>query len=131
MNIVQRRYLFFAISLIIIIPGVVGLIIWGLPMGIDFTGGSLLEIRFPSSADRPQPADVIAIYEEYGFPDSLVQTSGEDGLIIRSKNMDDATKDQIITEIENQSGSTVTILRFESVGPSVGQEVASRAAGAV
>lgn len=131
MDIVKRRYLFFAISLIIIIPGVIGLIAWGLPLGIDFTGGSLLEIRFPSSAERPQPADVIAIYEEYGFPDSLVQTSGEDGLIIRSKNMDDATKDQIIAEIENQTGSSVTILRFESVGPSVGQEVASRAAGAV
>lgn len=131
MNIVGRRYLYFAISLIIIIPGIVGLILWGLPLAIDFTGGSLLEIQFPSTSVRPQPAEVITIYEEYGYSDSLVQTAGTDGLIIRSKNMDDQTKADIISEIEAQSASTVTILRFESVGPSVGQEVASRAAGAV
>lgn len=131
MNIVKRRYLYFAISLIVILPGIIALIVWGLPLAIDFTGGSLLEIQFPNPADRPQPASVIAIYEDFGFPDSLVQTSGEAALIIRSKNMDDQTKDEIIKLIELDAGSTVTILRFESVGPSVGQEVASRAAGAV
>lgn len=131
MDIVKRRYLYFAISLIIIIPGIIALIVWGLPLAIDFTGGSLLEIQFPNPANRPQPADVIAIYDEYGFPDSLVQTSGDDGLIIRSKNMDDQTKNEIIEVIEADTGASVVILRFESVGPSVGQEVATRAAGAV
>jgi preprotein translocase subunit SecF len=52
MNIIKNRYLYFAISLIVIIPGVIALFLWGLPLGIDFTGGSLLEVRFSSGQPR-------------------------------------------------------------------------------
>jgi preprotein translocase subunit SecF len=45
--------------------------------------------------------------------------------------MEDATNGEIISEMESRFGSSTTVLRFESVGPSVGREVASRAAGAV
>ena len=48
MNLIKYRYLYFAISLLVIIPGVLALIFWGLPLGIDFTGGSLLEVQFKS-----------------------------------------------------------------------------------
>ncbi|HEX6305597.1 MAG TPA: protein translocase subunit SecF [Anaerolineales bacterium] len=129
-DIVKRRYLYFAISLLIIIPGLIALAIWGLPLAIDFTGGSLLDVRF-ESGDAPPPAEVRAVYAELGFDDSLVQTSGEDTIIVRSRHMDEATMNQIVGTLEDQFNSAVTIQRFESVGPSVGQEVASRAAGAV
>ena len=46
MNIVKHRYMFFLISLIVIIPGIVALAIWGLPLSYDFTGGSMLEVKF-------------------------------------------------------------------------------------
>lgn len=131
LNIVSRRYLYFAISLTIILPGVIALILWGLPLSIDFTGGSILEVTFSPPSTRPQPADVIAIYEQYGHPESLVQTSGDDGIVVRSKHMEDAEKDEIISVMESQFNTTITVQRFESVGPSVGAEVASRAAGAV
>lgn len=129
-DIVGKRYLYFAISLVVIIPGLLALIIWGLPLGIDFTGGSILFVQF-GSGNTPPTSQVVKIYENFGFNDSLVQTSGEDSLVIRSKDMDEATKNQIVSALENQFNDTVTVLRFESVGPSVGQEVATRAAGAV
>lgn len=131
LNIVDKRYLYFIISLIVIVPGVVALILWGLPLAIDFTGGSLLEVSFDDPSKRPQPAEVVSLYDEFDFPDSLVQTSGDDGIIIRSKHMEDATKGDIVGAMETAFDSSITVLRFESVGPSVGQEVASRAAGAV
>lgn len=130
LDIVGRRYLFFAISLIVIIPGVIALIIWGLPLGIDFTGGSILFIQFESGTP-PQSSLVVTLYEEFGFGDPLVQTSGTDALVIRSRNMDESSKNEIIAAIEERFNDKVTVLRFESVGPSVGQEVATRAAGAV
>ena len=46
MNLIKYRYWYFAISLVIIIPGILALIFWGLPLGIDFTGGSLLDVKF-------------------------------------------------------------------------------------
>jgi preprotein translocase subunit SecF len=130
MNIVKYRYVFFGISLLIIIPGLLALALWGLPLAIDFTGGSLLEARF-ESGQAPQPAQVIEVYSGFGLGDSVVQTSGADTIIVRSKSIDEATTQQIINKLEEQFNSKVTTLRAENVGPSVGKEVATRAAGAV
>ncbi len=130
LNIVRRRYLFFSISLIVIIPGIIALIVWGLPLAIDFTGGSLLEIRFDSGA-VPPGSDIIALYEDLGYSDTLVQTTEGNALIIRSEHMTEAEQTDVVQAIEEQFNTTITVNRFETVGPSVGQEVAQRAAGAV
>ena len=130
LDIVKRRYLFFGISLLVIVPGLIALLVWGFPLAIDFTGGSLLDITF-QSGHTPQPAQVIEIYSKYGLEDSLVQTSGQDTIIIRSKHMDEATKNQIVADLESRFGGPIVVNRFDSVGPSVGREVATRAAGAV
>lgn len=129
-NIVKRRYLYFGISLLVIIPGLLALLFWGFPLAIDFTGGNLLEVRF-EDAKLPQPAQVIAVYTELGFPDTQVTTSGSDVLIIRSKTMDESTVNSAVQKMGEQFGAKVVVLRSDSVGPSVGQEVATRAAGAV
>lgn len=129
-NIVKRRYIFFGISLLVIIPGMLALLLWGLPLGIDFTGGSLLSVSF-EAGHTPQPAQVIAVYSQFGYGDSLVQSSGNDQIIVRSKSLDETTKNKVIAEMEKQFGGKVTVQRFDTVGPSVGQEVATRAAGAV
>ena len=129
-DIVKRRYLYFGISLLVIIPGMIAILVWGLPLAIDFKGGSLLDIRF-DTGKVPQPAQVSALYAEYGFGDSIVQTSGENGLVIRSLDMSDAQRNQLVSAMQTRFEATITVQRFESVGPSVGQEVTKRAAGAV
>ena len=129
-DIVKHRYLYFGISLLVIIPGMIALIIWGLPLGIDFRGGSLIDIRFDTGT-VPQPSLVTALYAENGFNDSIVQTSGQNGLVIRSLEMTDAQRNQLVAALETRFNSPITVQRFESVGPSVGQEVAKRAAEAV
>jgi len=130
MDIVGKRYWFFGLSLLVIIPGLLALLVWGFPLAIDFTGGSLLQIQF-EPGKVPAPAEVVALYTTRGIGDAVVQSSGETALIIRSKAIDEAAKGDLVRQLESQTGSSVTILRFESVGPSVGSEVARRAAGAV
>ncbi len=129
MNIVKHRYIYFAISLIVIIPGVVSLLMWGLPAGIDFTGGSLLEIHFNSTL--PETDSVVDILHEFGFADAQVQTAGSNKLIIRTKAMDESTLSSILNEFKSQFNADLGLDRFESVGPTIGKEVARRAAGAV
>jgi len=129
-DIVKQRYLYFGISLLVIIPGMIALIVWGLPLGIDFRGGSLLDIRFDTGT-VPQPSLVTALYAENGFSDSIVQTSGQNGLVIRSLEMTDAQRNLLVSAMETRFNSSITVQRFESIGPSVGQEVAKRAAEAV
>jgi preprotein translocase subunit SecF len=129
-DIVKRRYIFFGLSLLVIIPGMIALLVWGLPLSIDFKGGSLLDISF-TSGTVPEPAQVTALYASNGFPDSIVQTAGQDGLIIRSLAMSDSQRDQMITQMQTTYNATISINRFETVGPSVGQEVARAAVYAV
>lgn len=137
MNIVKNRYVYFFISLLIIIPGFVfmGLNVqkFGSPLllGVDFRGGSLLEVQF--SGARPSSADISALYEEFStaeepLADPQVQSLGEDGFSIRSRTMTDETKGKMVAEMEARTGSTVTVLNFTSVSASVGAEV-TRAAG--
>lgn len=130
LDIVGKRYFYFAVSLIIIIPGLIGLILWGFPLAIDFTGGSLLEVRFQEGRP-PEPAQVVQLYEDFGIRDPLVQSAGTSDIVVRSKSIDEATKNDIVEAMANQFGGPVTVLRFNTVGPLVGAEVAQRAAGAV
>ncbi|MCH7586928.1 MAG: protein translocase subunit SecF [Chloroflexi bacterium] len=129
-DIVGKRYWFFGLSILIIVPGLIALFVWGLPLAIDFTGGSLLEVRIDSSK-VPSSAQIVAIYEDLGIAEPLVQKLGENEISVRSKSIDEATKSAIVIEMEERLDLQVTILRFDSVGPAVGAEVAERAAGAV
>ena len=138
MNIIKNRYLYFLISLLVIVPGIIFMALhWAqtgegpLPLGIDFKGGALLEVQF--AGPLPSVADVRAIYNQNSttkqpIADPVVQPLGTDSYSIRSAQMDDPTKTKIVADMQAKSGSKVTILNFTSVSPSVGAEV-TRAAG--
>jgi preprotein translocase subunit SecF len=143
MNIIKNRYYYFLISFLVIIPGIVYMgIHWAqnpaegpLPLGIDFTGGSLLEVQFENGI-QPVSEDVAAIYNSFAsdknkISDPIVQSLGTDSISVKSKAMDDATKGLIVAEMEKQFGTKAIVLNFTSVNPAVGQEVARAAAGAV
>jgi len=129
-DIIGKRYYYFLISLIVIVPGIIALIIWGMPLAIDFTGGTALEVKFDSGT-APQPAQVVKLYADMGFPDVQVQSSGTDVLIIRSKELDEQTKTNIIAKMQTQFASSITIMRADTVGPLIGAAVTQAAALAV
>jgi preprotein translocase SecF subunit len=130
-TIVEKRHWYFLLSALIIIPGLVSIIystaVFGSPvkLGIDFTGGALLELRF----EQPVlPEDVRHTFVDQGFLGSTVQTTVDDRtILVRSKPMEPETRDQIEDALRDTFGP-VQELRFESVGPAVGAEV-TRAAG--
>jgi preprotein translocase subunit SecF len=136
MNIIKNRYLYFLISLLVIVPGLIFMILnWratgqALPLAIDFTGGSLLEVQFTGTL--PSPDQVQKIFLEVA-PDSAptIQALGSDAYAIRSRTIDDVTKGKIVTELTNQTGATVTVMTFSSVSPSVGAEVTRAAVIAI
>jgi preprotein translocase subunit SecF len=128
MNILGKRYFFFALSLIIIIPGLIILFTGGLPLSIDFMGGSLLEVQFANQS--PEPAEIIALYNDANIKDAQVQTSETGSYIIRSEFLDNETRDTILTAMAEKIGEP-TVVRFDSVGPSIGKQVTARGAQAV
>jgi preprotein translocase subunit SecF len=128
MNILGKRYFFFGLSLILIIPGLIILFTGGLPLSIDFTGGSLLEVSFTNQ--KPEPAEIIALYEDANIKDVQVQTSETGSYIIRSEFLENDVRDEVLTAMTDAIGEP-TVVRFDSVGPSIGEQVTSRGAMAV
>jgi preprotein translocase subunit SecF len=125
-----KRYWFFALSLLIIIPGILVMAIWGLPVSIDFKGGSLVEVQF-SGGKLPEPASVYALYQTLGIRDAQVLTTGTDILVIRSAGITEEMRAMVIKELEKATGDTVVIRRADTVGPTISQSVTSRASLAV
>ena len=128
MNILGKRYWFFGLSLLIIISGLVILFINKAPLSIDFTGGSLLEVAFNDQS--PEPSEIIAVYEAANIRDVQVQTSETGSYIVRSQFLDNDQRDAVINELTENIGE-VDVIRFDSVGPSIGEQVTTRGAIAV
>ena len=129
LDIISKRYLYFGISLLVILPGLIALALWGLPLAIDYTGGSSLEVQFATQA--PTNSQIIQLYQSMGIPGAEVQSSSDNVLIIRSKELTEATKNDLVAQMQQTFNTDVTVQRFDTVGPSISQEVAGRAAGAV
>jgi preprotein translocase subunit SecF len=134
MNIIKNRYIYFAISLLVIIPGIIFMILnWSkiktpLPLAIDFTGGSLLEVQFPSGSLLSSDEVKNIFLQNAPDTDPSIQLLGEDAYAIRSKRIEDDVKGKIVATLSEAAGTEVIVLTFSSVSPSVGAEVA-RAAG--
>jgi preprotein translocase subunit SecF len=138
MNIIKHRYIYFLISLLVIIPGIVFMgLNWQrtkagpLELGIDFRGGSLLEVQFEGT--RPSAEEIAAVYKDFStaeepLADPVVQSLDTNAASIRSKAMSDETKGKIVAEMESRFNTNVTVENFTSVSASVGGEV-TRAAG--
>ncbi len=135
MNILGKRYIFFTISIVFILVGLIIIAVDGLPLAVDFKGGTLLEIQY-SSTNLPSTEEVVSIYEKLNFDEVSVQTAVDTDdqltiLVIRSPFMDEQVKGDIVNQLEALSNSQITINRFESVGPVIAQQVTQRAAVAV
>ena len=132
-NIVEKRHWYFLLSALIIIPGLVAMgysiATYGAPfkLSIDFTGGTLLELRF----DEPvQPGDVRQVFADNGFSGTTVTTTTDGTVLVRTKSMAPEAKTEVVGALRDTFGP-VEVLRFESVGPAVGAEVTRTAAVAV
>lgn len=124
MNLIGKRKIWYSISLVLIVPGVISLALFGLKLGIDFKGGSLIELqRSIDSAKARQ------IAEGLGLRDISVTTSGEGHSFIRFR--DDAKPD--VQEAHHQTFKTRLVgqgfneVRFDTVGPSVSRDITRNA----
>lgn len=129
-DILSKRYYYFLFSLVVIIPGLIFLAVDGLPLSIDFTGGSLLEVTFADGASLDTEA-INEIYEAAGVDDAQVTRTETGAVVIRSSFLTNEARDQVLTAMQTASGEAVTVISFDSVGPTIGAQVASRAALAV
>lgn len=138
---IEHRKGWYWFSAILVALSLTSIIVFGFNYGLDFTGGSLLEVEF--NGPRPDIAAVEKIYVDTSIGEPQVQPSGNDKYIIRSSQLAEDQHQAILgalrgaeptstaTSTATTTVTTLTELRFESIGPTIGQELKRRAIYAI
>ncbi|WP_026369713.1 protein translocase subunit SecF [Kallotenue papyrolyticum] len=139
LNFVRLRYLWFAISLLVIVPGLIFLLMpgGGLRVGIDFAGGNLWEFVIPNPT-RPVTSDEVRrLFEQAGIeasPPQVARPDEQGRVIVTVRTPEVQTQDPRKQQVVNaltQAYPGATLSRFESVGETVSRESTRQAIFAV
>ncbi len=117
------RPVYFLISGIVIIIGIYSLLTWGLPLGVDFKGGSIVEYRFEAQVSGEELSGEV---EKLDVEVQSVVDTGEGTRLLRLGTIDKAKKDEISGKVSELAQGKLTELRFENVGPTVGPELVKK-----
>jgi len=123
---IEKRKIFYIISLLIIIPGLVSLVTKGLNLGIDFTGGSIVQVKMESSV---QSAEVRSVLTGIGLERADVSKSGSE-FLIRTSELDQQQTRELLDALKTEF-KNVEFMSAESVGASIGKELTNKAILAV
>ena len=122
-DILKRSKLWFAISLLVIIPGIFCMFTKGFNFGIDFTGGTIIEMEFQQEVTLPQVRDVL---REYNLDNATIQLSGDvsnveasKDVMIRTMDLEENDRKAVMASLKDEIGD-YTVLREEKVGATIG-----------
>ncbi len=127
MNVMKYRNIYFIISLLVIIPGLISLFRNGLALGIDFSGGSLLEVSFSQTAPTQEELTE-TLKDIYGV--KSVQNISDTQLTIRGGTINNEIKDLVIESLESKYGD-VKEEQFATVGPALSKELLQKTVNAI
>ncbi|MBU6388926.1 hypothetical protein KGQ71_00220, partial [Patescibacteria group bacterium] len=131
-NIIGTRRNWYLLSTFLILPGIVSLFVWGLPVGIDFKGGTLQDLHL--NQNRPAIEQLRSDLSSLKISDLSVQTSGNQDVLIRfpdqAKQKPREIGDSIVSKLKQQY-PTVSEVSFENIGGSVASSTTQKAVWAV
>lgn len=126
-KIIQKRKFFLSLSVALVVASCVALFSWGLNFGIDFSGGSLMEVEFKNY--QPSVTEIQGSLQDANLSGLIVQPT-ENSVILRFKEDTEAARLSVLSSlgkmVENQEGASVSQLQFDAVGSSIGQELKSK-----
>lgn len=139
MWIIKHRSIFYSLSALLVLASIVSFFVYGFQPGIDFTGGTLIEISY--SGERPDQASLQKDISNFD-PKASVRPVGEQGYIIRMKPIDQSEKNLIMDMLgfvsdqteasQNSNASSTAILKtFDSIGPILGAEALRKALASI
>ncbi len=126
MFILRYKKIFFTFSILLVLVSAIGIITKGFNWGIDFTGGSVVEIEYTNTVPT---FDQVQATVKTAIPEASVQKFGEKGFLIRTSVLSQSDKDTFLKNI----GSTGEFIekRFNTIGPSIGKELRTKSLVAI
>jgi len=126
MTIIGARKIPYIVSGTLIILSLAAFFVWGLKLGIDFTGGSLLEIEFNSQ--RPSVESLQGKLRPLNLGNVVLQQTGEKDMLVRLRDLDEPTHQRVLAALGQSDPQTGFVeKRFDSIGPTIGRELKRRA----
>jgi len=125
MEILKYKKIFFWLSGLLVVFSLFFIFTKGLNLGIDFTGGSVLEFSYPENP--PTDENIKTVLSNFDLGSPVLRHSDNNSFILRTKFIDEEVKSEIISNLSTQSESEVSVERFSSVGPTLGKELQSKA----
>lgn len=124
MSIVHNRKIWYSISLILLVAGLVSLVLQGFNKGIDFTSGNVLQIEFQENVSTQQIEEML---DTQGLSGYSIQVAGEGSdYIIRTKELTEAQNKELLAAFEAKMGS-LTVKQNQKIGEVIGQELTRNA----
>ncbi|MGD0976798.1 MAG: protein translocase subunit SecF [Minisyncoccia bacterium] len=121
----------FFISAALVIGAIISIAVFGLRFGVDFKGGSEIQLIFNDPKKMPSPDDLTkTISEISGVSNVSASPVGADGMIIRLNQIDEAAHQAILTTLNTRYGK-ITENSFDSIGPTVGQDLRDKSIWAI
>ncbi len=127
LDIVSHRNIFFLVSLLIIVPGIVSMVTRGFLLGIDFQGGNEFFVTFPN---RPSLQAVEAAVESEGV-NGQVQQTAQGTFIIRTSTLTPAQSQTLTDDLSRRVGAQVQVQRQDQVGGTIASETVTTALVAI
>lgn len=129
-SIIQYRKYYYVFSGVLIVLSIAALAVWGLKFGIDFKGGSLLVGEF--TATVPANREISDALRKLDLGEIVVQPTGERGVMLRFKEIDEQMHQSVIATLNElartqDQENVFTQKSFESIGPSIGKELRTKA----
>ena len=120
-NFMGARHIAAVISLLMVVASLASLADRGLNFGLDFTGGTLIELNYEQAADFNK---IRSQLQEGAYPDAVVQSFGAvNDVLVRMPGDDPDLGNQVAQVLRQDAGTQVTVKRVEFVGPAVGEEL--------
>ncbi|OGY25851.1 MAG: protein-export membrane protein SecF [Candidatus Woykebacteria bacterium RBG_16_43_9] len=122
-DIVGKKKWYFAFSALILVPGIIALFLWRLNLGVDFTGGTLVELSFPNKINKSSLEWAI---EKNNIDVASIAPTDVGTYLIRTKPLDDAQRKTILETAKKEFGG-VRQVSHETIGPIIGAELLRKA----
>jgi preprotein translocase subunit SecF len=121
-NFTKYSIFYYIISGILIIAAIISLSIFGLKFGIEFVGGSSMQVDF--SKTRPTNEAIQDALNSFNLGQITIQPTGTNSAVLQFKGVDEATHQNILTELNKLTPTTEK--SFQYIGPSIGQELRNK-----
>lgn len=125
MFIVRYRKIFFIVTLLLVVFSVGSMVVRGFNFGIDFTGGTILEVSYDDA--RPNIQDVRSKLDKLSLGAYSIRASGDRGFVLRTKEFDATTKGGVLEALSNNGSLKLSEDRLNTIGPTVGNELRNKA----